>query len=298
MKNNKYQIISDGSCDLKQELIDKHSLEVVPFYVSFNNEVYEKEGIDFSVHDFYQKMVDNPTVYPKTSTPTTEDYKNAFIKYAKDGIDIICICITSKFSSSISVASSAKQEVEKIYNVNITIIDSTMNTCIQGVLVLEALRMQSNGLDYFECINKINEIKSTGRIFFTVGSLDYLRHGGRIGKLTGLIGATLKIKPLIVLKEGEIYPLGITWTKNQSIVKVVEHLRRYLEKTMEGNINYDNYLFIVGSGYNNDDALKLKSVVNSKLGINNILVGQIGATIGVHTGPYPIGIGVIKKYDA
>ena len=80
-----YQIISDGSCDLSEELIKKHHLEVVPFYVSMDGNKYLKEKVEIDVRDFYQQMVDNSNVYPKTSMPTVDDYYRVFEKYAKDG---------------------------------------------------------------------------------------------------------------------------------------------------------------------------------------------------------------------
>ena len=86
----------------------------------------------------------------------------------------------------------------------ITVIDSTVNTVLQGLFVLEACRMRDMGLDYEEIIERILPIRETGRIFFTIGSIDYLRHGGRIGKLAGIAAGALGIKPMITLKEGEI----------------------------------------------------------------------------------------------
>lgn len=290
-----YQIISDGSCDLSEELIKKHHLEVVPFYVSMDGNKYLKEKVEIDVRDFYQQMVDNSNVYPKTSMPTVDDYYRVFEKYAKDGIDIICICITTKFSGSYNSALNAMKDILEKYSVKVTVIDATVNTCIQGLLVLEAARMQDNGLSYEECIEKINEIKKTARIFFTVGSMDYLRHGGRIGKVLGLIGATLKIKPLIVLKEGEIFPLGLCFRRTQSILKVVEHMKKHFE---ENKLDPSNYRFVVGYGYDEEEGLQLKDRIQAIYPQIEVMIFQIGATIGVHTGPYPIGVGIIQKYDA
>ena len=73
----------------------------------------------------------------------------------------------------------------------ITVIDSRVNTVLQGLNVLEACRMRDMGLDYEEIIERILPIRETGRIFFTIGSIDYLRHGGRIGKLAGIAAGAL-----------------------------------------------------------------------------------------------------------
>ena len=74
MMQKKVQIISDGSLDLSQELTKEKDIEVVPFYVSFDSETYQKEMVEVGVREFYQEMVDHPTVFPKTSMPSVHDY--------------------------------------------------------------------------------------------------------------------------------------------------------------------------------------------------------------------------------
>lgn len=126
-----YQIITDSSCDLSPELIKEKHLHVVPFYVSFDEENYFKENEELQVHEFYQKMIDNPEVFPKTSLPSVEDYVEAFTPYVEDGKDIICICITTKFSGSYNSASTAKDIILEDYpEAKITVIDATVNTVL------------------------------------------------------------------------------------------------------------------------------------------------------------------------
>ncbi|MCF0239357.1 MAG: DegV family protein, partial [Streptococcus gallolyticus] len=80
------------------------------------------------------------------------------------------------------------------------------------------------------------------------------------GELVGLIGATLKIKPLIVLKEGEIFPLGIAFTRKQSIVKVLDHLKKHFK---DDDINVDDYKFVVGTGYDQTEHIALMEKVKT-----------------------------------
>ena len=68
----KVQIVSDGSLDLPQEITDAHDIEVVPFYVSFNGETYQKEIEEIGIREFYQEMVDHPDVFPKSSMPSVD----------------------------------------------------------------------------------------------------------------------------------------------------------------------------------------------------------------------------------
>lgn len=297
-----YNIVTDGSCDLPPELCKEKNITVVPFYVSFDGENYEKEIVEMPIRKFYEQMVADSKTFPKSSMPSVQDYADAFEPIVKEGKAIICICITTKFSGSMQSALNAKQIILESYpDAEITVIDATVNTVLQGLYVLEAVKMRDAGIGYKETIEELEKIKSTGRIFFTIGSIDYLKHGGRIGKLTGLAGSMLGIKPLITLKEGEIFPSGITRSRKKSLEKVYEMLLQYLN---ELKANCNDYSLTVGFGYDKEEALAFRDGAVEFLNKNGypvtkeqLPIHQIGATIGVHTGPYPIGFGIIKKAD-
>ena len=294
-----YQIITDSSCDLSPELVKEKQLHVVPFYISFDEENYFKENEEIKVHEFYQKMVDNPDVFPKTSLPSVEDYMDAFTPYLQQKIDIICICITTKFSGSYNSASTARDILLEDYpDAKIAVIDATVNTVLQGILVLEAVRMKEDGLSYEEVIEGIDRIKGTGRIIFTVGNMDYLIHGGRVGKVMKVAVNALKIRPMIILKEGEIFPFGVARSRKKSIQKILEKTKAHFK---EINESPDDYQIVIGYGYDYEEALEFRRELLESLetysDVQNVDIFQIGAMIGVHTGPYPLGIGLIRKYD-
>ncbi len=296
-KTKEFKIISDGSCDLSEEDIRINDLLVVPFYVSFKQDEYLREKVDVSIRDFYNQMVEKKGVYPKTSMPSTQDYLDIFLSLAKDDIDIICMCITTKFSGSYNSAMTAKNLcLDEYPNARIEIVDTMVNTVLQGLIVKETCRMKKDGLSYDEIILKIEEIKVTGKIFFTVNGLDYLHHGGRIGKLTAIIGSVIKINPLINLREGEIFSCGISLTRKRAVVKVRELVLEYLKKN---EINTDDYIFAVGYGYDLEEGKIFRDKLSEMIGVDSskISTEQIGATIAVHTGPYPLGVGLVKKYD-
>lgn len=294
-----YQIITDSSCDIPLATVKEKNLYVVPFYVSFDNERYYKENVEIEVREFYQKMVDNPEVFPKTSLPSVEDYIEAFTSFIKEGKDIICICITTKFSGSYNSASSAKDILLEEYpKAKITVIDATVNTVLQGILVLEACRMQENGLAYEEVVENVERIKATGRIIFTVGNMDYLIHGGRVGKVMKVAVNALKIRPMIILKEGEIFPFGVARSRKKSLQKILEKTRAHFEEIKESPEDYE---IVVGYGYDYEEALEFRDELVKSLSEystkKDVDIFQIGAMIGVHTGPFPLGIGLIRKYD-
>lgn len=293
-----FHIISDGSCDLPTELAKEKNVTVVPFYVSFDGENYQKEIVEIGIRDFYQQMVDRKGVYPKSSLPSTQDYVDVFLPYAKAGTPVICICITTKFSGSMQSALNARSLVLEDYpEAAITVIDSTVDTVLQGIYVLEAVKLRDSGMSYEDTIKRLEEIKGTGRIFFTVGDMEYLKHGGRIGKVAAVAGSVLGIRPVITLKQGEIFPSGIGRGRNRTTEKALSLLIDYLKNS---GLSIDCFSIVVGFGYDYEEAVAfrdhtLETLRGKGYDIEDIPLCQIGATISVHTGPYPLGFGVIEK---
>ena len=299
MMQKKVQIISDGSLDLSQELTKEKDIEVVPFYVSFDSETYQKEMVEVGVREFYQEMVDHPTVFPKTSMPSVHDYYEVFEKHAKEKMPVICICITKKFSGSLQSATTAKDMILEEYpDAQITVIDSTVNTVLQGLYVLEACKLRDMGLEYQQIVDALLPIRETGRIFFTIGSIDYLKHGGRIGKLAGIASSALSLKPLITLVNGEIEASGIGRSRKKTVAKTIALMDDYFKETGDA---MEDYSFRVGFGYDIEEGKEYyNTVANHIYGeshVDQVGICQIGATIAVHTGPYAIGIGCVKKYE-
>lgn len=293
-----FQIISDGSCDLPVELTEEKNIKVVPFYVSFDDEHYQKEIVEIGIRDFYQQMVDKKGVYPKSSMPSAQDYADVFIPYVKQGLPVICICITTKFSGSLQSAMNAKSLVLEEYpQAQITVIDSTMDTVLQGLYVLEAVKLRDGGCSYEDAVKRLEEIKGTGRIFFTVGDMEYLKHGGRIGKVSAVAGSVLGIRPVITLKQGEIFPSGIGRGRKHTTEKALKLLAEYLKASGK---DVERFSVCIGFGYDREEAAAfrehaLETLHAKGLPVKDIPLFQIGATISVHTGPYPLGFGVIEK---
>ena len=296
-----FHIVSDGSCDLPLPETEKLGVDTVRFLVSFDGEHYKKEGLEVPLEDFYQKMVDEPGTYPMTAAPSPDDFCQYFEKYAAAGEDVLCICISTKLSSSLQSARIAAQMTEEAYsNARIILLDSLCATLMQSALVLEACRLRDAGLSVEEAARILTDLRKTARIFFTVGSFDYIQHGGRVGKRTGLAGALLNVKPLLTLQDGEIHSSGIRRGRRRSLEGILELLCRYLK---EENCTPKDCIIIIGYGHDREEGFRLRDMTQERFrslyGESPLLaVHQIGATIGVHAGPTSIGYGVVRHSSA
>lgn len=291
-----YEIYTDSACDIPEKLIKEHGIHQVYFYVSFDNENYMKEKLDIDTIDYYKKMIDEGA-FPRTSMPNVQDYLDAFTPTVAEGKGIICICLSGKLSGSHQAARTAKSTLLETYpEAKIEVVESRMCTVEQGLLVLEAVRMRDAGLSFDQATKEIKRILPTGRIFFTVGNLEYLKKGGRIGNVAYYAASVLGVKPLIVMIDGEIFSSGIARNKKKALKKLLVNAADYLKKAGE---DPDGYSFGVGKGVDPVEANELAQLMKETFGLKeDVPIWQIGSTVGTHAGPYPLGFGFVKKYDS
>lgn len=294
-----YQIVTDGSWDLGRERARELDVAYVPYSISLDGEHYLKEVDELEVRDFYRFMVEHPGVFPKTSQPAITDYVAVFEKYASKGMDIVCFCLSSKFSGSFNVAQLAREQVlETFSDIRIEVMDSTMATLMQGMLVKEMVLFKRAGGSFENMIQRAKDIMDSARIFFTVGSLDYLVHGGRVGKLAGVSAKVLNLKPMILMTAGELFPMGLARGRVQSKKKAIEKCIQHIRENGNDPAFFD---YMTGYGYDIEEGHQMEKDIRAAFKKEwpdfepNLELGQIGATIGVHTGPYPIGLGLIEK---
>lgn len=290
-----YKIVSDSACDLSKEYLEKHDVTIVPLSVSFDGETYYRDGVDITRDECYQRMVDDPKLFPKTSLPSVESYADVFRNYVEQGFPVVCFTITTLFSGSYNSAMNAKSLVEEDYpDANICVIDSKQNTVTQALLIDQFVKMLEDGLSFEQAMSKLDALMASARIFFTVGSLDYLKMGGRIGKVATAATGKLGVKPVIIMKDGDIGLGGIGRNRNKLKNSVLQAAKKYLDEN-----NKDNFIVSVGYGYDKEEGFEFMKEVESTLDVKldsetNVAIGIVSA---VHTGPYPIGLGVIRKYE-
>lgn len=293
----KIKIISDSSCDLSYEEQKELDVEVVSFQVSCDGTTFIRD-LDRTKDEFYKVLIDDPKLRPKTACPLLGDYVESFEKYAND-YDIICLCLTSKFSSSYTTALMAKEMCEEnIANCNISVIDSEQISLSQGLLIREVKKMIDANMNFNDIVSKVEEVKKTGRVLFTIGGMEYLNRGGRIGKLALLLASKVLIRPIIVFKDGDIGSDGFSIGRRKSMHKLLDKIKDYFKKRNE---SIQDYEMCVGYGSDIEEGKsffeEVKKIMSSLCETIKVGFGQIGTTIAVHTGPYPIGLAFIKKYD-
>ena len=294
-----FKVISDTACDLSKEYTDSNNIGLVPLYVTFDGEKYYKEQIDITDDEFYRQMIEEGS-YPKSSLPTIQDFIDAFMPSVTAGVPIICICISTLFSGSYNSATNARDQIlEDHPDAKITIFNSMQNSSSMALFVHEAERMSKDNVDYDDAVRVLTRMTDLGRIYFTVGSLDYLQKGGRIGKLARLISGKLSILPVIVLKNGELNIGGISRTRKKAKLSMLDCCKKHFS---DNNLSYEDYLFNVDSGCDFEEKDEYRQVVEETFSVKCVesteyFPTRIGVATACHTGPYALGIGIMPKYE-
>ena len=297
MSERKFQIVCDSCCDLPKEDVKELGIDIVPLYVSFDGVDYKRDFYDFSYHDFYQSMLDNPGVYPKTSLPSLEDYINVWEPYVREGMPVLSISMTSGMSGSYNAALNAKEVLlDRYKEAQIEVVDSQALTLFEGMLVREAAGLRDAGLELSEAVKRFVELRKQGRAYFTIGDLSYLIKGGRVGSLVKLAAVSLGIKPVILFSEGNINLVTITRSRQRSYKELAKQTVQFFVNSHEDPADYH---IEVGYGLlreNGEELMELFGTCLKEAGLKaEYRLSQIGTVVGAHNGPDLMGIAIQKR---
>jgi len=289
-----FKIISDGACDFSKKEVEEYGVGIVPFYISFDGVNYLKEGIDIKREDFFNRLMSDKTVFPKTAQPNPQDYIDIFTPHLSTGMDIICLTISSKVSGSYSSAKMAIDILKNDYpERRIVLLDSLNGSVAQGLILKEIIKMHDNGYTLDKTMKLAEKIIKTARIYFTVESLEYLKRGGRIGPTTALVGYILGIRPILQVEDGMITQLDSVRGKKKTLKLIEEAMIEALKDEK------DNICLSIGHIFREEDAIELKANIETGLGIKipNPLT-EIGVTMGAHAGPGALAFAYCRKHDS
>ncbi|MFC1871176.1 DegV family protein [Chloroflexota bacterium] len=265
------KIVTDSSADLPPSLTEKMGITVVPLYVRFGEKVY-RDRVDISEDEFYERLQQDP-VHPNTTQPTPQDFIAVYQKLTQEAEGIISIHISSKLSGTYNSAVQAKAQVEK--TCPIEVIDSQNLSMALGMLDIVAADAALAGKALPEIVNEVNIAIPDIHLFGLLDTLKYLLLGGRIGKAKALLGSLLNVKPLLMLKDGEVVPAGQARTRSKGIERLVDFVE---------NASDIQNLAIV---YNTtpDEAQTLAERIGAKYPKDKVSLAKVGPMLGVHLGP-------------
>ncbi|NHJ05025.1 MAG: DegV family protein [Candidatus Heimdallarchaeota archaeon] len=284
----KIGIVSDATCDLPIELIKKYDIGIVPVNVIFNETEIRQPYVDLTNEEFYQRLESGENA--STGVPAPGVVKEHLIKFLEKYDELIFITLSSKLSAMFQ---TAQLVVKQEFSDKVTAIDSRSGTIQTGLIVLIAARAVAENKNRQEIVDYLtNEIIPNTHLISYAATLKYLRRGGRISRLTHLMGKMLNIKPIFHIdNRGEILSPGkiMLWQN-------IEVAFKKLLKNLAGSQKIET-IFIAHSG--NPEKCQelidyLKTIPQAP---KEILMAEVGPAVGVHVGPNTFGFVWIGDYN-
>ena len=270
------KIVTDSTADVPEELLERYDIRVVPVNIQFGTETYQ-EGIEIDRPTFLRKLEET---IPTSSQPSPGQLAEVYRPLAEDGHSIISIHVTSMHSGTYQSAMLAKSMLPEA---EIEVFDSLSISMGTGHQVLAAARAAEEGKSMGEIIQLLEEIRSKMVFCFTPSTLKYLQRSGRVGTLSGVLGALLSLKPIIKTDDGLLELFQKVRTRGRAIDRLVELAEEALDTAAPVKIAII-HAEVVG------EAQKLRQRLETTFNCAEVFVVDLACSLTVHGGPGIIGI--------
>ena len=273
-------IVTDSTSDLPPGFLGAPDLSVVALNVVFGDEAL-RDGVDIQAPEFYRRLR-GTTELVKTSQPSLDAFIEAYERVPEDR-EIVSVHISAKLSGTANAARMAAETLA--LGKRVRIVDSQNVSIGLGAMVIAALRQAAAGADAESIAARVTGMRSRVHVYTMVDTLEYLRRGGRIGRVSSIVGSLLSIKPIIRVVDGELASFDRVRTRNAAIDRLVEVALSH----------QDVEQVFVASGDADAEAERLARRLEADFPGVPVVMTTIGPTVGVHSGPGVIGICLVER---
>lgn len=286
MNENKIAVLTDSGSDVPQNLLDKFRIYQLSLGINYKDKSY-KDRIDITPEEVYERL---QVEIPHTSLPTLGEIREMLEKIAADGYTHVIIPVISSGLSG--TYNAIRQVCSEFENIRTAVIDTKNIALGSGFFSVYASQLIEKNISFDEIVKKLEDKIKDSNIYYSIQTLQYLIKGGRIGRVEGIIGSMLQIKPIISCDDdGIYYTVAKVRGRKQSINKLMEIVQDKLK-------DKKNYYLTICHGYAKEEADMVKEKMKPYIDNAAIFMeGQISASLGVHTGPGLIGIGCFDLGD-
>ncbi|HHY11787.1 MAG TPA: DegV family protein [Firmicutes bacterium] len=273
-------VVTDSTSDIPRNLAEQYGISVIPLSVIHEGVIY-RDGIDLTSEQFYP-MLEKAKELPTSSQPSPRQFIDIFKPLVESGKEVLSFHLSKALSSTVD---SARLAAEQLAPGRIHIVDTGSISYGIAVQAIEAARLAMAGYAVPAILECMARLKKQSEVLFSLDTLHYLHKGGRIGKVSSLLGNLLNIKPIVHVEDGVYVPIGKVRSIKHAIAGMVDFLAQKFGK--------NKVLVGVGHGQALDYAKCLIEQVVSRLNIvGEPVLFEVGPVIGVHTGPGTVGISV------
>lgn len=276
---NDYVIITDATSDLPADMAGSLGITVIPMEFTMSGKVYTHypDAHEMDFHTFYERTKNGEmSVTSQINGITYEKYFEPFLKAGKD---ILYIAFSSELSGTYQAATITANELRERYpERKLFCVDSKAASVGEGMLVYAAVLKKNEGMSLNDLTKWVEHERDHACHWFTVDDLNHLKRGGRVSAVTAVVGTALGIKPVLhVDSSGDLIPVSNVRGRKKSLETLIERM----SKTC---IHPEDQTIFIGHGDDFEAAEYIKSLVEAKFRVKNIIITDMGPVIGAHTG--------------
>ncbi|WP_438846959.1 DegV family protein [Anaerocaecibacter muris] len=274
------KLLVDSASDIDLTEARDLGIELIPMLITIGEKEYS-DGVDLSHKEFFEKLIESDEL-PQTSQINECRFDERFSALTANGDDVIAIVLSSKLSGTYDCACRAAQK----YDGKVRVVDSLNASAGERILCMHAVKLINEGrLSAAEIVDELNIKKTKIRFLALLGTLEYLKRGGRISSVVAFAGEMFSIKPVVSVTDGEVKLVGKAMGSKRGSNLLSQFIDKY-------GVNFDMPFAPVYSGLT--DEFLTKYITDSE----KLWVGKtdylpkylIGSTIGTHIGPGAIGV--------
>lgn len=269
------RIVTDSGCDLPEQFVLRHAMTVVPLTFRFGNEEFTDRR-DLTTAQFWEKCSSSP-VLPETAAPSPGLFEHEFRRLKAEGATgIVVVTLSRDLSATIQSATLAAEAVKD--TISVRIVDSRSASMGEGITALACARAAADGATLDDVVALGTSLASRSKVWGALDTLENLKKGGRIGGAKAMLASALSIKPIIEVRGGKVEQGGKERTRSKALAFIVDKVKQ------AGPI--ENLSILQAQCSDVDQFVDALRGVYS----GEIIVGDIGAIIGAHTGAGTIGV--------
>ena len=276
-----YMIITDATCDMNQDILDRYEIGVIPMEVAMDDGrtfMHYPDFRNFAPADFYKELARGNLAHTTQITPN--QYKEFLTPLLKEGKDILYVCFSSGLSNTYASSVMAFDELrEQFPERRLITVDSLCASGGEGAFAVQAALNRENGMEMEENAQWLLDNRLRMMHFFTVGDLMYLHKGGRVSAASAIAGTALAIKPMMYVdNEGKLVVGSKVHGRRTSLKKLVANLKASVEHP-------EDQVIYVCSTDAWKDAESVADWVRQEVPCKDVVMTTVGPVVGTHTGP-------------
>ena len=275
------RIVTDSTSDIDDETAREMGITVVPQNVHFGRHTFE-DNVTITPDMFYRRLSE-VTELPTTSQASPGRFRQAYEELSRDADGIVSIHISSKISGTSNSASQGASATS--YDCPIEVIDSGQASMGLGLVVLAAAETAMRGGSQSEVVAAALDAAGRAQCVCLFETLEYLERGGRIGKAQALVGSILRIKPMIIVRDGEVHPLGRARTFPRALAQLKEAARKFAP------VDSLAVMHSTTPEIASEVADDLKDMLPQG---SEPYIARFGPALGVYAGPGAVGIALVQ----